>query len=234
MHGRLERVLNTVLTIAAAATAVAVVRREFLDHQRQAVAAIGLNEPPKFVREWKAIVAHGGTVVEAHNPAVILVEFGDLECPFCKRFHEQRLQSLRRKFPGEIGVAFVHFPLPGHRFAVPAARAAECAASQARFAEFVAAVYAKQDSLGLKSWTSYAVDAGIRDTSKLRECSAETSPLARVDSGAEWGRRIGVRGTPGIMVNGWLFLTPPSDSLLESTVTALLKRQVPFAPKSRS
>ena len=58
----------------------------------------------------------------------------------------------------------MHYPLPTHRFAEPAALAAECAGEQGRFAEFVGAVYAGQDSLGLKPWWEYARIATVQDS----------------------------------------------------------------------
>ena len=62
MDGRFERLLNAVFTLAAVMTAVVVVRREFRDNERQGSAATGLDGPPKFVSEWKAIVAQGERV----------------------------------------------------------------------------------------------------------------------------------------------------------------------------
>lgn len=48
----------------------------------------------------------------------------------------------------DIAFYLVHLPLPGHRFARPAARASECAHAEGRFAEMVDAIYDSQDSLG--------------------------------------------------------------------------------------
>jgi hypothetical protein len=76
--------------------------------------------------------------------------------------------AVRARYPKDVGLFFVHFPLPMHRFARPAARATECAGLQGKFGQMVDAVYNKQDSLGLKSWSDYGRDAGVADTVAFR------------------------------------------------------------------
>lgn len=56
------------------------------------------------------------------------------------------------------------------RFALPAARGSECAANPGRFAEYVTAVFRKQDSLGLRTWGAFAEDAGVPDARASDEC----------------------------------------------------------------
>ncbi|MBI2622240.1 thioredoxin domain-containing protein, partial [Candidatus Microgenomates bacterium] len=58
-----------------------------------------------------------------------LVEFSDLECPFCKSFHPT-MQKVLKEFDGQIAWVYRHFPLDSiHPRARPAALAAECVAS---------------------------------------------------------------------------------------------------------
>jgi protein-disulfide isomerase len=56
----------------------------------------------------------------------------DFECPFCGSFHKT-LKAVREQYPTQVALTYVHFPLPMHRFALPAARVAECADDQVRF-----------------------------------------------------------------------------------------------------
>ncbi|MGQ0765436.1 MAG: DsbA family protein [Gemmatimonadota bacterium] len=106
------------------------------------------------VPNFQQIVA-AGLRIGAPLAPVTVVEFTDLECPFCARFHEV-YRSLVVQHGANLSLVFVHFPLPSHRFAKPAAQAAECAAEAGRFAQFVDLVFQKQDSLGLLSFTSMA------------------------------------------------------------------------------
>jgi protein-disulfide isomerase len=75
-------------------------------------------------------------------------------------------------------------------------------------------LYTKQDSLGLKSWNSYAVEAGVSDTAAFARCTAEASSRGPIDDGLALGNELAVRATPTIIVNGWRFEHPPiADSL---------------------
>jgi hypothetical protein len=102
-----------------------------------------------------------------------------------------------------------------HRFARPAAVAFECARGDlSRQQRIVDLLYAKQDSLGLKAWAGFAREAGIQDTLSFDSCVREPRDLSRLDLGEAAAKRLGVQGTPGVMVNGWLFPAPPADSIL--------------------
>jgi protein-disulfide isomerase len=172
-------------------------------------------------KDWRTLIPSGTRIGSADAP-VTIVEFADLECPFCKRFHESSLAAVQKQFGSKVSLVYVHFPITSHRFARPAARAAECASMQGVFGGFISAIYRKQDSLGLKSWTSYAVDAGVRDTAAFVVCARATGTLTLIDSGLAAGTRLHVEATPTVLVNGWRFATPPSDTTLTRVVGALL------------
>jgi len=112
----------------------------------------------------------------------------------------------------------VHYPLGAHKFAMPAARAAECAREQGRFAEYITQVYAKQDSLGLKPWLDFAKETAIPDIIDFSECVAEKAEVPNIAGGIALGKTIGVRGTPTIIINGWRYPMPPTDELSRSSV----------------
>jgi hypothetical protein len=57
--------------------------------------------------------------------------------------------------------------------------------------------------LGLRAWTSFAVDAGVRDVQAFNDCSRlPVDAFPRIGAGLDLGRRTGVRGTPTVWVNG--------------------------------
>lgn len=223
MAERAERVVSAIVAIAAVVVAGIALRREVLP-QPSPSAAPGT---PTFVADWKDVISTAGRVLGPETAPVKLVEFADLECPFCRRY-QPRIQSVLREFPKEVSLVYVHFPIPGHRFARPAARAAECAGREGLFLAMVDAVFAKQDSLGLRSWTSFAVDAGVRDTVRFAKCNADTTTIPSMDIGLETGRRIGVTGTPSMMINGWLIKGVPTEKELSRVVVELLKGREPY------
>jgi protein-disulfide isomerase len=177
---------------------------------------------PSFYVNWRESLQHGRSIGDSLAP-IIITEFGDFECPYCQRF-AAKFRMQRARLGKDIALSYIHFPLTRiHRFALPAARAAECAGIQGRFAAYHDILYEKQDSLGLKSWSSYAREAQVPDTTEFATCVANVSPMSRVEAGVAWGQRLGVKATPTVMVNGLLFLNPPSDSMLAATIARLLE-----------
>lgn len=221
----LENGVNALLVVAALAMAVATLHREF-DSDRQSKAAKA-SRVPTLMRtdEWERL-RRAAMPIGDSTGAVTIVEFADFECPYCRAF-DARLRALIAERPGLVSRRFVHFPLPMHRFAVPAARAAECAAQQEAFASMHDVLLDKQDSLGLKSWGSYARDAGVEDTAAVAKCSASTTPVPRVSAGTALGSTLGVRSTPTVVIKGWRFFVPPDDTLLRETIAAVAAGQAP-------
>lgn len=61
------------------------------------------------------------------NAAVTVIEYSDLECPFCIRFHTVQ-ETIMKEYAGRVKWVHRHFPLDFHANAKPYAYAAECAA----------------------------------------------------------------------------------------------------------
>lgn len=136
------------------------------------------------------------------QPLLTVVEFGDYECPACRMFHVETVEPLLREYPQDLAVIYRHTPIPGHRFAYPAARAAECAAHQDRFAEYHDLLFQKQDSIGLKDWESFAAEAGVSDSLAFAACVRNTDLVPEIEADLEAGRQAEARGTPTVIVAG--------------------------------
>ena len=209
-----EKVLLSIIAAASVVMAAALVKREFFPRST-APAAVR----PVQVPAWQDVLANSVRAGPA-SAALTVVVLSDLECPFCARW-DGVLRSFVDAHREEVQVAFVHWPLVNiHRHALPAARAAECTIASGKFFEFAHTVYAKRDSLGKKSWGSYARDAGVRDTAAVARCAADERPVARIDAGIAFAQRIGARGTPTVLLNGWMLPNPPTLALLESALAA--------------
>lgn len=230
MRNRLEIILTAALTLSAAAVGVVLIHREFYSTPQ----AVQQNGPPTYVSNWKSMIADGRTLGD-DRARVTIIEFSDLECPFCRRF-DQAVRAVQRKYPGDVATVFVHFPLTQHRFAMPAARAVECANQTGRFAQLVALTFDKQDSLGLKSWNSFAREAGVADTLRFSRCLADTSQVMRIESGLALGRRLGIHATPTVLINGWRPSVAPAEPELSSIVASIVAGNNPFsrAPEKRT
>jgi protein-disulfide isomerase len=119
---------------------------------------------------------------------------------------------MQRAHPDEVAVVFYHWPLPYHRSAYQAARMAECAAAQGRFAEMVSVLYHWQDSLDYAASNFFATEARVGDVVAFDACAAETDSLDRVSADIERAIRLGGTGTPTLIVNGQLLRYVPDSA----------------------
>ena len=146
----------------------------------------------------------------SEQAGLIIVEFSDFECPFCKRHHLQVFPSIKKHYidTGKAQYVMRDFPLGFHRQAEQAAAIARCAARQTQAGYwqihhvlFSAAEIEKEHVLGKAS------KFGL-DEEKLGDCAADSDVAAAVSQDRTYGKSIGVSGTPvffiGRLQNGKL------------------------------
>lgn len=90
-----------------------------------------------------------------------------------------------------------------HRFAIPAARAAECADAQGAFRPFVEAALSQQSTFPSSPWVALAEQGGVKDTALFSACVNNEQEFPRVSGGIELATRMGITATPTIIINGW-------------------------------
>lgn len=137
------------------------------------------------------------------NPiaAVRVVEFSDLQCPACRASHFGVTKPIIAQYGQAILFEFKHFPLQSHRYSLEAAQAAECAADQGRFWEFVDTAYEKQDDMNSDAFRDWAGQLNL-DTDLFDRCIRSRIKAEIVLKDYEEGRALGVNGTPTYFVNG--------------------------------
>jgi protein-disulfide isomerase len=222
----LDWVLTGALAVCALVTTGVVVHHEFLAGPR----AQQQDQKASFVQDWRKHLAIGARLGAGAAP-VQLIEFADFECPFCGDFHKS-LKAVEERHPNQIALTYVHFPIRGHRFALPAARAAECAGDQGRFEAMHDRLFEGQDQFGLKPWSEYAVAAGVPDLAAFGACIKKSDPIPRVEEGKEFGTQIDVKGTPTLVINGWKLGHPPTEQELDGMVKKILAGKSPVDGKS--
>jgi protein-disulfide isomerase len=227
MKMKVDAIVTAVLVICAVVTTGVVVRREFFDSP----SGSGPTKPI-FIKEWRADLARGVRMGPADAP-VQLIEFADFECPFCAGFH-MTLHSLRERYPTQVALTYVHFPLPMHRFALPAARIAECAGEQGRFEAMCDRLFKQQNSFGLKPWSEFASEADVPNRDAFEVCVKRTDPMPRVVEGEQLGKELDVQGTPTVIINGWKLGHPPSEKELDAMVRAVLAGKDPVSGAGNS
>lgn len=137
----------------------------------------------------------------AADAALVLEEFGDFECPYCK----QAFPILRRLLAGKeasIRLVYRHYPASeAHPHAEMAAEAAEAAAAQGKFWEFHDLIFGRTGELDGKLLVGFAVRLGLNLPRFNRELETHMHQ-ARVLQDLQAGRARGIRGTPGFYLNG--------------------------------
>lgn len=223
---RLELIVNLSTIVAAAsalAVAVVVIRRDGSSYvAKQSGGALANDAADRRIPDWQRF-ERGGHRMGPSDAKVTILEFGDFECPACGAF----ASAARKVLPhhkDEVSVVFRHWPLAYHRLAYPAARAAECAGNQGRFAQYHDLLYSKQDSLGLISFAELAERAGVGDMQSFESCTRSSRSVPAIDSGTAAARSLGARGTPTLIVNGVLLSSVPDSTELESLISEAKKR----------
>jgi protein-disulfide isomerase len=150
-------------------------------------------------------------VLGAEDAKVTVVEFSDLQCPFCKQFVDTTYPQLYEEYikTNKIKFAFRHYPLTSiHPNAQKAGEAAECANEQNKFWEYHDLLFQNQDAwspqaaaAATTSFVEYAGELGL-DTTTFQSCLDTDKYKAKVEQDTAEGTQAGVDGTPAFFING--------------------------------
>ena len=166
-------------------------------------------------------LARDHTLGDATAP-VRLFEYGDYECPDCRRAYPL-LAELQQRFGPQLLFAFRHFPqFTTHRHASVAAQAAEAAGQQGQFWAMHDLLYLNQDRLETPDLTHYAVKLGL-EIYKFESSLTEGVYQRRVQMDYDGGVRSGVRGTPTLFINDLRYEGPVDVDALSQMIELSLR-----------
>lgn len=132
---------------------------------------------------------------------IVLVMFGDFQCPFCLGA-QSVLRRVRQRLDGRLLFAFRHLPIPEkHPLALLAAEASEAAAAQGRFWEYHDALYAEQPKLSPETMLRVANELEL-DADRLAAELDSGAHLPRIERDLASAEASGATGTPSFYVNG--------------------------------
>lgn len=139
------------------------------------------------------------------NAKVTIIEYSDIECPFCKRFHPT-LKRVVDAYPNDVRWVYRHFPLEQlHPNARGAALAAECAGEQGKFWEMLDYMLEKVETgeeLAESNLPTLAQKAGVPGAGQFKSCLTSKKYEARVDSDLQDAAVAGGQGTPYSVIIG--------------------------------
>lgn len=136
------------------------------------------------------------------NARVLLIEYSDMECPFCKRFHPTAQQAVD-EYKGTVAWVYRHYPLSFHANAQKEAEASECVnelGGNTAFWKFTDTLFERTTSNGtgfaLDKLAPLAKEVGV-DEGKFKTCLDSNKYAQHVNDDMAEGTKAGVNGTPG-------------------------------------
>jgi protein-disulfide isomerase len=208
---------NIATGIALASSVLAagvVVRREF---SPRPAAASNNSEAPRDVKDWEQYIPTG-RILGRTDASLKIVEFADFQCPACKSL-ETLLLKFRKDYPEDFAVSYHYAPLPYHKRAYEAARAAECAADQGRFEQMHDVIFSHFSELDTLSFARLAAEANMPNAEGFARCVASRDSIQHVNSDRNLATdTIRITGTPTVLVNGKAYQFAPSIQELTKMV----------------
>lgn len=145
------------------------------------------------------------------NPKLIIVEFSDFACPYCKQLSSV-IRQAGEKYKDKVKIIFRDFPVISEK-SIDLSLAAYCAGAQGKFWEMHDLLFAQQEAL--KNSTNLGLDlrslaAGLKlNTDDFNGCLNDKTYLENIDNNLKDGETLGVAATPtwfigNNRVNGYL------------------------------
>lgn len=174
------------------------------------------------------VAAEQSPALGGKEAAVVIVEFSDFQCPFCKQ-SQGALKRVLQTYGDQVRLVFKHLPLAIHSESFPAARAAFCAGEQNSFWQYHDALFAA-DRLSPEKFKSIAADLGL-DVAGFTACFESERSRAAVLRDVREAARLGVSATPTFIVNGTLRQGALGFDDFSAVIARELKNSPPTPPK---
>ena len=150
----------------------------------------------------------GDQVFGNRDSKVLLIEYGDFQCPACGSAHPT-LKELTHEYKDKIAFVFRNFPLTSiHPNAKAASAAAEAAGLQGKYWEMHDKLYEDQNAwsnLGTTERTdqfvSYAAQLGVKDMDKFKKDMSNSAINKKIAFDLAIGKKAGASATPHILLN---------------------------------
>lgn len=198
-----------------------------------------LQQGPKQARQQKPsaparVKVSSTDGVSFGNPKapLILVEFTDYECPFCKRFYDTTFAEIKKKYidTGKLRFISRNLPLPFHKYAGNAALAAACAGDQGKYWQMRKSIFGNPKQMQMEHLSAYAKDNGL-NVKQFDTCMTKKTHSAKIQKDVADAQAIGITGTPsfvlaksdGHVVEGEKLIGALPLATFEAKIKALLK-----------
>lgn len=164
--------------------------------QLRAEAKLSITLPEPRVKLDLAGVAFRGP----KDAPVVVVEFADYQCPYCKQI-EPQLEKLRSEFGDKVAFAFKDFPLPNHTHAGKLAEVADCAGAQGKFWDVHDYLFNDVKDFDLAQIKDHAHSLSLNQA-EFDKCVDSDGEASKIKQDQTEGTHLGITGTPTLFING--------------------------------
>jgi len=151
------------------------------------------------------LIEDGSPIMGDSNAPITILEWGDYQCTFCYRFHENTLDIINEEFikTGKVKLVFKDFPLNGPD-SLLAAEASYCAEDQEKYWQYHDELYKNWGGertgwITRESLDRFAVTVDL-ELVQFNTCLDEHKYQNRVTVHHEFGKEIGIDATPTFLV----------------------------------
>jgi protein-disulfide isomerase len=140
-------------------------------------------------------------VLGSSNAPLVLVEFTDYQCGFCKRFHDTTMADLTKSYidTGKLRVVSRNLPLGFHNNAEPAAQVALCSHQQQKYWPMREKLFANSTQLTAANFMKAAEELKL-DMGAFRSCLDGKTFAGQVAKDAQDAATVGITGTPSFIL----------------------------------
>jgi protein-disulfide isomerase len=187
--------------------------------------------PPVVTPEANPRPQASGNTMGDPNAPVRIIEYGDFQCPFCRRFWEETEPQIIENYISTGDVYFEYRSVGA--FIGPesaeAAEAAYCAGDQGKFWEYHDTLFSNQSGENVGDFATsrlkqYAASLGL-DQDAFNSCLSDHTYAARVQQDADDAHADGIHATPSFLINGTLVEGAQPYDVFEGAIEAALQGQ---------
>jgi protein-disulfide isomerase len=165
----------------------------------------GVNSNDSKKLTFSKLVENGSPVMGNINAPITILEWGDYQCTFCYKFHQNTLDIINEDFikTGKVKIIFKDFPLNGPDSKL-AAEASYCAQDQEKYWHYHDELYKNWGGertgwITRESLTKFAETVDL-DIEKFNKCLDDHKYENKVDLLYAFGKEIGIDATPSFLV----------------------------------
>jgi protein-disulfide isomerase len=151
------------------------------------------------------LIENGSPILGDSNAPITILEWGDYQCTFCHKFHQNTLNAIIEDYikTGKVKMIFKDFPLNGPD-SILAAEAAYCADDQKKYWQYHDELYKNWGGertgwVTRESLDRFATTVNL-NLDEFNECLDSHKYQNRVNAHYEFGKEIGIDATPSFLV----------------------------------